>query len=282
MPRPCTRRWVGWAIALGVALGPTGATGAAIPTPAVRGALDAERPTLVLCFEDADIPPWRHRDRTGHNFTLLDRVAERTGVRFVYRPMPWRRCQSSLAQNEVDGAFALSHTPERQHIGVYPPGHAPDHPAGNVHRMFSDGYVLLRRRGDAVRFEGGRIVDLQGPIGAQAGYSIIDDVRRMGYAVDDGARDPWAVLRKLVEGRIGAATLGANKARELQASGRVMFTRLEVLDPPLVQKDYFLVLSSALVARDPALAAAIWAAIASIRETVPPTNAATPRPDANG
>lgn len=249
---------------------------ALLPSPAAARpaapAPDAAAPrTFVLCFEDADIPPWRRRDLTGHNFTLLDAVAASVGVRFTYRPMPWRRCQSSLAQNEVDGAFALSHTPERRDIGVFPPGHRPNSPPGNVHRLFSDGYVLLRRRGDPVRLEDGRIVALRGTVGAQSGYSIVDDLRRMGHAVDDGSRDPWAVLRKLLEGRVGAAALGTNKTRELQATGHPMFARFEVLEPPIVAKDYFLVLSNALVERDPALADALWQAIATLRETVPPT-----------
>lgn len=226
-----------------------------------------ERSTLRLCFEDLDVPPWRYRNHTGHNFRLLDTVAADAGVRFRYVGMPWKRCISSVAQGQVDGGFALSHIPERVGMGVFPPGHVPGAPTGSAHRLFIDGYVLVRRRGDRVRFEGGRLVDLRGAVAAQSGYSVVDDLKRMGAPVDDGSRDPMAAIRKLVEGRVGAAAIGGNKMRALQATGDPLLARLEVL--PLLEKDYFLVLSNDLVAARPELADAIWRGIAARRDATP-------------
>jgi polar amino acid transport system substrate-binding protein len=225
--------------------------------------------TLVLCFEDSDIPPWRMRNQTGHNFRLLDAVARNTSVRFVYRGLPWRRCQSDLAEGRVDGAFANSYTPERRAIGLYPPGATPDAAPDARFRLFSDGYALVRRRGDGVRLQDGRIVGLTGPVGSQAGYSIVDDLRRKGIAVEEGSPDPMALLRKLAEGRVGAAALGISKMRELEATGDPVFARIETLPEPLVRKDYFLMVSRQRYARDPALVQALWEAVAEQRDRIP-------------
>lgn len=240
------------------------------PVEGERAGPAGHAPTvLVLCFEDSDIPPWRLRNHTGHNFRLLDAVAARVGVRFDYRGLPWRRCHSALSTGEVDGAFANSYTPERRAMGLYPRGNGPEGSPDARYRMFVDGYVLVRRRGDPVRLEEGRIVGLDGPVGSQAGYSIVDDLRRKGVAVEEGSPDPMALLRKLAEGRVGAAALGTSKMRELEATGDPVFERLETLPDPLVRKDYFLMLSRQRYARDPALAEALWEAIAELRDEVP-------------
>lgn len=235
--------------------------------PAVSGGTPAgaEPRTLTLCFEDTDIPPWRWRNRTGHNFRLLDAAGERVGVRFEYRGLPWRRCQSALSRGEVDGAFALSYTPERRAMGVYPPGDPPS----SGYRMFSDGYVLVRRRGDAVHLREGAIVGLIGPVGSQAAYSIVDDLRRKGVPVEEGSPDPMALLRMLAEGRVGAAALGTSKMQALEASGDPVVARLETVPEPLVRKDYFLMVSKQSYRRDPALVHALWDAIAGLRDAHP-------------
>lgn len=242
-----------------------GANPAALAAPAKHATPSGE--VWVLCFEDTDIPPWRLRNHTGHNFRLLDAVAARVGIRFVYRGLPWRRCQAALATGEVDGAFANSFTPERRAMGLYPPGEPPQ----ARYRLFSDGYALVRRRGDAVHLEQGRIVGLVGPVGSQAGYSIVDDLRRQGVAVEEGSPDPMALLRKLADGRVGAAAVGLSKMRELEATGDPVFQRIETLPEPLVRKDYFLMVSRQREARDPALAQAIWDAIAEERDRDPGT-----------
>lgn len=226
-------------------------------TPAMR--------EIVLCFEDSDIPPWRLRNHTGQNFRLLDAVAADVGVRFVYRALPWRRCQSALAAGRVDGAFANSYTPERRTMGVYPPGDVPE----STYRMFTDGFVLVRRRGDAVHHVDGRIVGLVGPVGSQAGYSIVDDLRRKGVTVDEGSPDPIALLRKLADGRVGAAAVGISKMRELEASGDPVISRVEALPEPLARKDYFLIISHRLHTAEPAFVQSLWDAIAARRDAVP-------------
>lgn len=249
--------------------------GMALASPAPSSPRPADGParTLVLCFEDSDVPPWRKRDLTGHNFRLLDLVQRDVGVRFVYRALPWRRCHADLAEGKVDASFANSYLPERLAMGVYPPGDAPGAPPRDEYRMYSDGYVLVRRRGSAVHLSEGRIVGLDGPVGSQSGYSILADLKRQGIPVEEGTPDPMALLRKVANGRLGAGALGINKMRELQASGDPVMAAIEVLPEPLVRKPYFLLLSHQLAERDPQLATALWEAIARHRDAVEPAPA---------
>jgi len=230
--------------------------------PSTPSAGDAPR-TLVLCFEDSDVLPWRTRGKKGLNFLMLDAVAARTGLRFEYQGRPWRRCHDDLRAGRVDGTFGMSVTPERQAFAAFPGGDTPD----ASQRMFEGGYVLVRRRGDSVDYNGERIVGLLGPIGAEPATSIAQDLRRKGYAVDDAAPSPQALLRKLAAGRIGAAAVGTDQMHQLNGQRHPWLIELEEVPRPLIDKPYFLALSKPFVARHPELAARIWQAVAEVRES---------------
>ena len=218
---------------------------------------------IVLCFEDTDVLPWRTRAKVGLNFTMLDAVAAKTGLRFDYQGRPWRRCHDDLRAGRVDGTFGMSFTPEREAFAVFPAGDPPD----ATKRMFEGGYVLVRRRRSAVDYDGTQITGLDGPIGTEPATSITQDLRRRGYDVDDAAPSPRALLRKLASGRLGAAAIGTDQMNQLQAEGGSWIGPLEVLPTPLVDKPYFLVFSRQFVASHPHLAERVWDAIAEVRES---------------
>ena len=235
-----------------------------LTAPAAGPATGVERPlTLVLCFEDSDVLPWRTREKVGLNFTMLDAVAARTGLRFDYQGRPWRRCHDDLRAGRVDGTFGMSVTPERQAFAAFPGGDTPD----ASQRMFDGGYVLVRRRGARVDFDGERITGLTGAIGAEPATSIAQDLRRQGYPVDDAAPSPQALLRKLAAGRLGAAAVGTDQMHQLSRQLHPWLLELEEVPRPLVDKPYFLALSKSFVARQPDVAARVWQAVAEVRES---------------
>jgi polar amino acid transport system substrate-binding protein len=220
-------------------------------------------PLVRLCFEDSDIAPWRFRNHTGLNFLMLDAVAREAGVRLQYQARPWRRCQDDLRAGRVDGAFGMSYTPERASFVAYPGGILPD----ASRRMFEGGYLLVRRAGSRVEYDGVRITGLEGPIGAEPSHSIALDLIRAGYEVDDGSPSPEALLRKLRAGRLAAAAIGTDQVNNFRAEDPGLLDGLEVLPVPLVDKPYFLVFSKSFASERPALAERLWDAIAVVRES---------------
>ncbi len=218
---------------------------------------------FIFCVEDRDVRPWRTADGRGLNFELLDMVAARLGVRFQYRGMPWKRCLDELKQNTVQGAMGASFRPKRLENGAYPGGAKAD----ARKRLNFDRYVLLRRKGTPVDWDGKQLTGLDGSVGAQLGYSIVGDLKRLGVPVDDGAPGPLELAKKLAYGYVGAAAMLEGEARELFASNRSLATNLEVVERPLAEKPYFLMLSHELVRDQPAMAERIWNTIESVRES---------------
>jgi polar amino acid transport system substrate-binding protein len=212
-------------------------------------------PTVTVCFERADVKPWRTEDGRGLNFELLRLVAEREHIHFDFQSMPWKRCLAQLKANAVDGAFAVSFQAERREIGEYPGGATPD----ATKRMHVDRYVLLRRKGSTVDWDGTALHNVDGAIGAQLGYSVTEVLRRLNVKVDEGSQRAEELVRKLLAGRVAAAAVGGSDARTLLAGP--YGPQIEALPTPLIEKPYFLILSHQMVQSRAALARRVWDAI---------------------
>ena len=142
---------------LGIGAGMLAASAHATQVPAA--------PTITLCYERANVQPWRTEDGRGLNFELLKLVGQRENIRFDFQSMPWKRCLAQLQANAVDGAFAVSFKTDRREIGEYPGGATPD----SAKRMHVDRYILIRRKGSSVDWDGKALHNVDGAIGAQLG-----------------------------------------------------------------------------------------------------------------
>jgi polar amino acid transport system substrate-binding protein len=215
--------------------------------------------TVTLCFERQEVLPWRTLDGRGLNFDLLDEVARRTGVHLVYQSMPWKRCLAQLRANQVDGAFAVSFTPDRLEVGAYPGGAKPD----PSRRMHEDYYMLVRPRGSQIDWDGKAFSNVDGKIGFQLGYSVGDFLRAQHAPVDEGSQNADELAQKLIAGRLAAAALGGGDTERIMHGP--LGGQLEVLPTPLMEKAYYLILSRALVQRSPQLARRLWDAVEAVR-----------------
>ena len=232
------------------------AAGASLAAPAESGS-----PVVTLCYERADVRPWRTQAGEGLNFDLLRLVGERAGVTFNFQSMPFKRCLAQLKANAVDGVFAVSFKPDRLELGAYPGGAVPD----PSKRMHIDRYILLRRKGSALDWDGKALRNVDGAIGAQLGYSITDQLRSLNVTVDEGSQRSDELIRKLLAGRLAGAALGGSDARTLLDGP--YGPRIEACPIPLVEKPYFLMLSHGLVEKQPALAQRIWSTIEQVRNS---------------
>lgn len=243
-----------------LALGLARPVSAAVADPATSST-SKSRDVITLCFERQEVLPWRTLDRGGLNFELLNQVATRLGITFEYESMPWKRCLAQLQANEVGGAFAVSFSKERMPIGAYPGGDAPD----LSKRMHVDRYFLIRRKGSKLDWDGKTFRNLDGAIGVQLGYSVGEFLRGQRVAVDEGSQRASELAQKLLAGRLAGAAVGGGDAMVLMHS--TLSPQLELVNTPLIEKPYYLILSHALVNANPQLAEKIWKAVEEVRNS---------------
>ncbi len=237
------------------------------PSPAAaaaQGSDPADPTVLQLCAEDEDSYPWLLRDRSGLNMLMMRLLGQRLGLRLEVTLLPWRRCLLSLQEGSVDGAFKASFQPERLKIGRYPMrGDQVD-----VDRaMLEESYHLYRLKGSAVNWNGRQIEQLDGAVGAQAGFSIVAWLRQQQLPVEASAKAPDAIFAMLQRGRLGAAALQTSQGDYALSRNPQFAALIERQGPPLVSKPYYLMLSHAFVKRSPVLAERIWDGVAAVRES---------------
>lgn len=232
------------------------ASGAVVPMPE----------PVQLCYERLDIQPWRTLDGRGLNIELIRLAAARAGIPVQFVTLPWKRCLSEMRDGAVHGVFAASFLPERLAFGAYPGGN----PADPSMQLYADGYTLVRRKGDPIKWDGKHLTGLNGPVGVQIGYSVAHDLRKMGVSVDEGSQSAKELLQKLQLGRLGAAAMGNSDAQMLLGDatqpGEFAATT-EALPVPLVQKAYYLMLSHQFVQDTPFMANKLWQGIAVARRS---------------
>lgn len=229
------------------------------------GACYGAQPSLTFCHEDQDSFPWVMTDGTGLNRALLGLVEQSLGLHVTYVSVPWKRCLAGLEQGLYDGAFAASFKTERLRMGHYPTD-AEGRP-DQLRRLHTSRYTLYRRVGSAVSWDGQRFDQLKGRVGSLSGFSIRDLLLAQGAEVDESSRDPLALLQMLIHGRVEAVALQTQRGDFVLQSRPQLARQIEKLPQLLEEKPYYLMLSDALLMRDPALAESIWAEVAIQRES---------------
>lgn len=247
----------------------TAMVGAAGPAWAEPPARFEGRPTLSFVYETQANPPrylgtgtainW---DRPGLTLELLRDLGARLEVNLAIRRFPWNRGLYLLETGEADGIFHASYKKERERIGVYPT--LADGMPDPSRAIFTQAYFLHVLRGSPVRWDGETIAGLgDKAVGATAGYSIVGDLESRGVKVETG-KIQGINLNKLVAGRIAAYAELENMAAAAIASDPAAYGDVVKLEPPLIAKPYYLLLSHAFVERDPALAESVFETIAEI------------------
>ena len=216
---------------------------------------------LTFCFENKLVAPWRTVDKTGLNFELLSRVEKRLDLNIEYQLLPWKRCLAKLKANEVDGAFTVSFSEERRDFGAFP-GHEQ---ADVKKRMHYARYFLVRKKGSNVDWDGKKFLNLDGKVAFQLGYSVGDMLRELNVPVDESADSPYNVGRKVLAGRVAAAAMMDSDTYVIMQSP--IASKLELVEVPLVEKAYYLMLSNALVKAKPELAERIWKSVEEVRDS---------------
>ncbi|MEQ9335062.1 transporter substrate-binding domain-containing protein [Thalassobaculum sp.] len=262
----CERRPAALALVLAVCLMVWTPTAVRAGPPAVFDG----RPTLVIVYETTPNPP-RHLGegtaidwgRPGLTIELLKLVGERLRVNLDFKRVPWKRGLLLLETGEADAIFHSSYVAEREAIGAYPKTASGEPDARRA--IFTQSYVLFVTKDSGVTWDGATLGGLGGrPVGATAGYSVVRDLERSGVAVQPG-RVPALNLAKLLEGRIAAYAELEGLADQIIRQDAELFRQVVKLQPPLITKPYYLMLSRPFVARDPALAEAVWDALAEVR-----------------
>ncbi|WP_374380755.1 substrate-binding periplasmic protein [Dongia sp.] len=198
--------------------------------------------------------------RPGVAIEMVKQAAEACGVSPEFSRYPGGRLLARVGDNTIDAVALLSFNRERMALATYPmKGDAAD----PDFQIASLSYAFYVRSDSPVKWDGMEVTGLTKPIGANLGWSIVDDLKKEGLDVEP-ASDTQNNFNKLLGGRIDAVathvTIGDAYVAQNGLTGQI-----KRLEPPISTKPYYLVLSHAWRDAHGAAADCLWASIAKQR-----------------
>lgn len=229
----------------------------------------AEQLVLRLGYSDAPAFPFQvshEADPPGIAFDIIDAVSKDLNIKVEYVCLPNKRVLHALQQGEIDGAFMYSYKAEREVSGQYPKVQGR---IDEKKRIATLSYYLYRMKGSAVQWDGTKFSGLDittDIIGANTGYSIVDDLISKGLKVDDGAKTTEQNFKKLLSKRIiGYAHQDLVADHYIDTNN---LKNVEKISTPLVKKSYYLLFSHQFMQSNAELAQKIWNKVGELRDSV--------------
>lgn len=219
---------------------------------------------LTLCYEDARNTLGNTSDRQAQNYHLVMQAAAKSGEQVKLLPLPWKRCLSQVAKGLVDGALDASYTEERAAFAAYPT--TADGKPDPKRRIWAGGYSLYKLKTSAVHWDGQHFTHLTGPVGLQLGYSIGDDLKRLGVPVAEFSGDAEVLLKRLTEGHVPLVAL-LTDAGDALLEDPALSGVVEGIQPAFSQKPYFVIFHKRYYVDHHKAVEGFWANIATVRES---------------
>ncbi len=243
------------------------------PAPTVAAVFPTSTPPtddsiIRLVFSDIEAFPIQMgngesiADPPGIVVEIISQAAKELGLNIKIERRPNLRVLAELEEGTADGAFSFSFKEERLKNGQYP---MKDGKLDGSRRLVTIAYYVYKVKDSPLDWDGKQFINLNGVIGANAGYSIVDDLRKKGVEVEE-AKSTEQNFEKLKLGRIAGYATQDITADRIVASGQYgEFVKVPI---PLATKDYFLMFSNQFMEKHPDIAEQFWAKIGELRDSV--------------
>ena len=230
--------------------------------------LSAKIKIVFACEDNENFPFYTDNgtainwEKPGISVELVKLLESELEIEIEIVRFPWNRCLDTMGKGKIDGTFQASFKKKRMKMGVYPMvGDKPD----ISKRLCTVSYNLYKIKGSNLDWDGKKFINISGEIGAPFGYSIIDDIKKLGVGVDT-SKNTETDFKKMQKNRIqGVAALKLSADFLIKSNSN--FHNIERIDKPIKTKPYYLMLSHQFVDKNPELANKIWDTIEKLRET---------------
>ena len=202
-------------------------------------------------------------NKPGITLEVLHLLEKSLNLEIHFEHVPAARIFAWIENNKVDGGFHFSFKTKRAKSIAYP---MKDGKVDPDKRLMAMNYFLYKLKNSQLKWNGVKFQNLKGKIGANLGFSIVGDLKKMGVDVHEGTLTinlMRMLIKKRINGVVTIETLGDFSIK----SHPKEFVNVVKVSPPVKKKNYYLALSYQFVKKHPTLAENIWNEIMKIRES---------------
>lgn len=226
----------------------------------------AAMPEIRLCYEDVVVFPWITGDDKGAAINELHLVEKKLSLKFTMIRLPWKRCQVEAKNGNFEGIIAASYNDERASWGVYP--FSDENIIEPDYRMHTDRFYIYTRKDSPIKLKNGRLENLgDNAIGVQLGYSVGNDLQKLGYTLHSSFTGAIDVIKELDRGIINVAVLQDHETIRVLNLHPELAKKVVRQEPPFKIADQYLLFTQKFFKQNPELAKRVWKAISSVRES---------------
>ncbi len=226
----------------------------------------AALPEIRLCYEDVVVFPWITGDDKGVAISELHLVEKKCGLKFTMVRLPWKRCQVEAKNGNFEGIIAASYNEERATWGVYP--FSEDNVIEPDYRMHTDRFYIYTRKESPIKFKNGKLENLSdNAVGVQLGYSVGNDLQKLGYPLHSSFTSAIDIIKELDRGIINVAVLQDHEAIRVLTLYPELAKKIVRQEPPFKIADQYLLFTQTFFKHNPDLAKKTWKAFSIIRES---------------
>lgn len=179
-------------------------------------------------------------------------------IPMVFVRLPYKRCLYDMENGKVDAVMTGSYKAKREKHGVYPKKDGKPDPDK---RVYNSAYYLYVLKGSQIQWDGSNFKNLNSPVGAELGFSIIDDLKKWGVkvrTVHSAEANFTLLINKRLDSVVAHETTGQRYTHK--------YKNIKQLEPPLTAKPYYLLLSHQFYKAYPDISHEIWDTMSRLRE----------------
>ncbi|OHD82603.1 MAG: hypothetical protein A2355_10600, partial [Spirochaetes bacterium RIFOXYB1_FULL_32_8] len=194
---------------------------------------------------------------------LLLKMETVTGIKITIKRLPWKRAlESELKNGSADGLFLASYKKERELFGSFP---KKDGEIDESRCVYSSRYVFYTLKDSEVTYDGKNLHNFTGAVGAPLGYSIVEDLKKIGFIIDESSGTDKD-FEKMIGKRVNAVAALEMNGDAILSKNPQFASLIKKLEPAIVSKPYYIMLSNQFVAKNPDTANKIWNTLRDIRD----------------
>lgn len=196
----------------------------------------------------------------GIQIELLMKAAKQVGINLKITRLPSKRVLDTLEKGQSDSALIFSYSEDRAKYAAYPMKKGnPD----SARKIYNVGYAIYKQKNSPLEWDGKKFLNLKGVIGSMLGWSVSEELSRMGLKVEE-VKNHKQNLEKLKLGRVDAVVGPEEVINYLILIND--YKNIEKLQKPYSEKPYFVIFNKKFKDKNSDIIEKLWDKIGEIRE----------------
>jgi len=194
---------------------------------------------------------------------MIKEAGEKNNIKVNFQGAPWSRALELLKDGIADGLINASYKESRAKFAVYP---MKDGKLDLSKSLKAPAYYLYKRKDNPLSFDGRKLINANGKIGAIKSYAVVDDLKKLNANIAYSTNVTSNLNSVLYGSFIATAQLEAEASRIIN-NNLDMQKELEKLPIAVRKKEYFLIISKPYYKHNKITVEKLWNSIEKLKNS---------------